>query len=111
MHQANLRAFLTHFRDFRAAKKVPCVRNFTDFYHYSKVGFYCILHLEIAGNIKMEWLLKIVVLWFSFDVILVATCWYAATVIRPYCPNWWERVIVGTDPEIKHRGFQHPKLS
>lgn len=46
----------------------------------------------------MDWLLKFVVLWLSFDVAIIATAWYATTVIKPQWSNWWRRVIVDADP-------------
>jgi hypothetical protein len=42
----------------------------------------------------MDWLLKLFVIWFSFDVVVIATGWYAVNVIRPYFPNWWRQVVV-----------------
>jgi len=46
----------------------------------------------------MDWLLKFVVLWLSIDVVIIATAWYAATLIKPQWPNWWRRVVVDEDP-------------
>ena len=42
--------------------------------------------------------LKVVTLWLSIDIILIATAWYLATTVRPLCPDWWRRVIVDETP-------------
>jgi hypothetical protein len=71
------------------------------------------LCVEIArsfGGDKMEWLLRLVVLWLSLDIVLVATAWYAITTIKPRWPNWWEQAVVGVEPEFNyHRRFTAPK--
>ncbi|NJN97534.1 MAG: hypothetical protein HC875_27360 [Anaerolineales bacterium] len=46
----------------------------------------------------MAWLLKLILIWLSFDVVVMATGWYLATTIRPYFPNWWRRVIADDCP-------------
>ena len=48
----------------------------------------------------MDWLLKLIVIWFSIDVVIIATGWYAVNVIKPHFPNWWRRVIVDVEPKI-----------
>jgi hypothetical protein len=47
----------------------------------------------------MVWLLKLLVIWFSIDVVVIATGWYALKVIRRQFPNWWRQVIVDDMPE------------
>ncbi len=47
----------------------------------------------------MDWLLKFIVIWLSFDIIVLATVWYAVATIKPRFPGWWQRVIVADDPE------------
>lgn len=47
----------------------------------------------------MDWLLKLGVIWFSFDILVIATAWYAVSVIKPRCPNWWKQVIVDSEPK------------
>jgi hypothetical protein len=49
----------------------------------------------------MDWLLKLVVIWFSLDVVLIATGWYAISTIKIQFPNWWRRVICDKGPEIE----------
>lgn len=46
----------------------------------------------------MNWLLEIITIWISLDIVLVATGWYAATTIKPIFPNWWKRVIADFEP-------------
>jgi hypothetical protein len=41
----------------------------------------------------MIWWLKFVVIWLSFDIVVLATAWYAVNTLKRYFPNWWERVI------------------
>jgi hypothetical protein len=48
----------------------------------------------------MDWFLKFVVIWLSFDIVIIASVWYAVSTIRPLYPNWWRRVIVDDDPEL-----------
>jgi hypothetical protein len=48
----------------------------------------------------MEWFLKLVVIWVSIDVVIIATAWYIVSVIKPHFPNWWRQTIVAEEPEI-----------
>lgn len=41
----------------------------------------------------MPWVSKLILIWLSFDVVVIATGWYLTTTIRPYYPRWWRRVI------------------
>ena len=52
----------------------------------------------------MDWLLKLIVIWLSIDILIVASVWYAVSTIRPLYPNWWRRVIVDDDPELRRVG-------
>ncbi len=47
----------------------------------------------------MDWFLKFLVIWLSFDILTIATVWYAVKVIKPRCPNWWKQVIVDIEPQ------------
>jgi hypothetical protein len=49
----------------------------------------------------MDWLLRLVVIWFSLDVVIIATGWYAKSTIKVQFPNWWRRVICDKGPEIE----------
>jgi hypothetical protein len=42
----------------------------------------------------MEWFLKVVILWLSFDLILISTFWYLTVTVKPLWPAWWKAVIV-----------------
>lgn len=42
----------------------------------------------------VDWVLKIIVVWLSIDVVFLATVWYAVVAIKPCCLNWWRQVIV-----------------
>ena len=44
-------------------------------------------------DLQMDWLLKFLVIWFSTDVVVIATGWYLVKVIRHQFPNWWGEVI------------------
>lgn len=57
----------------------------------------------------MDWLLKFVVIWLSIDILTIATAWYAVTVIKPHCPNWWKQVIADYEP--KSEKLPHPPLT
>lgn len=48
----------------------------------------------------MNWLLKFLIVWFSADIILMATGWYAERVIMVYFPYWWRRVICADGPVL-----------
>jgi hypothetical protein len=39
------------------------------------------------------WLLKFGVIWFGFDVLVIATAWYLVGTIKPHFPNWWRQVV------------------
>lgn len=50
----------------------------------------------------MDWLLKIVVLWLSFDILVMATSWYAVVALKPLFPNWWSRIVAAEiEPEFR----------
>ncbi|NIP25690.1 MAG: hypothetical protein GWO38_18195 [Phycisphaerae bacterium] len=42
----------------------------------------------------INWLSKIAVIWIGIDILIVATIWYAVTVIKPYWPTWWRRIVI-----------------
>jgi len=46
----------------------------------------------------MDWLLKLLILWFSLDIIIIATIWYGVSTIKPLYPTWWQQVIVDDAP-------------
>jgi hypothetical protein len=48
----------------------------------------------------MDWLLKLIVIWLSVDVLIMATSWYAVTTIKPHFPNLWRLVIAVNDPNL-----------
>jgi hypothetical protein len=42
----------------------------------------------------MDWLLKLIVIWLSIDIVMIASAWYVASVIRPLAPDWWKKHII-----------------
>lgn len=42
----------------------------------------------------ISWLSKLAVVWIGIDILIVATIWYAITVIKPYWPTWWKRHVM-----------------
>ncbi|MFN8453511.1 MAG: hypothetical protein U0401_02390 [Anaerolineae bacterium] len=46
----------------------------------------------------MNWLLQIITIWISLDIVLVATAWYAVKTIKPLFPNWWKQVVIDIEP-------------
>lgn len=47
----------------------------------------------------MIWLLKFLVIWTSIDVLVIATGWYARSVIKAQFPIWWKRAICDDGPD------------
>lgn len=47
----------------------------------------------------MSWLLQLIVIWLSLDILIIATGWYAVTTLKPYFPNWWKRTIADVEPD------------
>lgn len=47
----------------------------------------------------MSWLLQLIIIWLSIDILIIATGWYAVTTIKPYFPNWWKRTIADVEPD------------
>jgi hypothetical protein len=45
----------------------------------------------------MNWLILLAI-WISIDIVVIATYWYAATVIKVHFPNWWKQVICDDAP-------------
>lgn len=56
----------------------------------------------------MDWLLKIVAIWLSLDILIIATSWYVALTIKQFWPEWWQRVVVA--PYDQEFGFAPPEL-
>jgi hypothetical protein len=52
----------------------------------------------------MQWFIYLLVIWLSFDIVIVATAWYASVVIAPRYPTWWKRVIVDIEPDYSEVG-------
>ncbi len=46
----------------------------------------------------MDWFLKFLIIWISFDILTIATAWYTVKVVKPRCPTWWKQVIADTEP-------------
>jgi hypothetical protein len=46
----------------------------------------------------MIWVLYVMVVWVSASVVIVATGWYAAAVLKQLWPEWWQQVVVDMDP-------------
>ncbi len=40
------------------------------------------------------WLAILLVIWIGVDVLVIATCWYLISTIKPYFPNWWKQNMV-----------------
>jgi hypothetical protein len=49
----------------------------------------------------MSALLKVLIIWGSIDVVVLATGLYLGNTIRVHFPNWWKRVICDDGPEIE----------
>lgn len=55
----------------------------------------------------MEWIVKLVVLWVSFDIVTISTAWYVGSIVQARWPQWWERVIIGVEPHFEEVSFRH----
>lgn len=44
----------------------------------------------------MDWLLKVVTIWLSIDVMVITTFWYLSLIIPKRWPIWWREFIVDT---------------
>lgn len=49
----------------------------------------------------MHIFLKLLVIYFSFSAVAMATAWYLATIVPRLAPVWWRQVVVDEDPEFK----------
>lgn len=49
-------------------------------------------------QLSQLWLFRFAVLWAAIDLFIIATGWYAVTVIKPKFPDWWKRTIVDVVP-------------
>ena len=58
---------------------------------------------ELPGSelTPMNLLLRFLVVWFSIDVVVIATGWYFVRVINRQFPNWCKRVICDYGPEME----------
>jgi hypothetical protein len=51
----------------------------------------------------VDWLIKVAVIWLSFDIVLLSTGWYASLIIKQFWPDWWQRLVVNTiDSDVKN---------
>jgi len=50
------------------------------------------------AQLSQLWLFKFAVFWAAIDLFMIATGWYAVTVIKPKFPDWWKRTIVDMVP-------------
>jgi len=46
----------------------------------------------------MNWIMQLAVLWLSLDIVIIATCWFVYTEVRPRCPQWWQQHIADDEP-------------
>lgn len=53
----------------------------------------------------MDWLIKVAVVWLSVDIVLLATVWYVAVIVKQLWPDWWSRVVIDIDPETNVKNF------
>lgn len=53
----------------------------------------------------MEWAVKSVIIWLSFDVIVIATIWYLCQTIPQLWPTWWREVVVDVDPAYREQFY------
>ncbi len=45
------------------------------------------------------WLLELLILWISIDIIVCATYWFIVNAIKPLCSDWWNRnIALEVDP-------------
>lgn len=49
----------------------------------------------------MDELLKVLIIWGSIDIVILATGLYLGNVIRVHFPNWWKQVICDDGPDIE----------
>lgn len=49
----------------------------------------------------MNFLLNIAIILLSINILIVATAWYAKTVIKPNFPGVWRHFVVDEDPYYK----------
>jgi len=45
----------------------------------------------------MALLIKIAALWLSFDIVVIATVWYASRTLPALWPEWWKQKIINGD--------------
>lgn len=49
----------------------------------------------------MDWLFQLVILWFAVSLFVVATGWYASSLVPRLWPGWWREVVVDIEPETR----------
>ncbi|MBE7551285.1 MAG: hypothetical protein HS126_09460 [Anaerolineales bacterium] len=49
----------------------------------------------------MFWFLKLLVVWLSVDVVVIASGLYLIRVIKPRFPNWWRQAVADERPSVK----------
>ena len=49
----------------------------------------------------LETTVKFIGLWLLVDIVIFATGWYLATIIKAFYPDWWRRHIVDEMPNIR----------
>jgi hypothetical protein len=41
----------------------------------------------------MELFLKVAIIWFVLDVLILASVWYAVSTVQPLFPGWWKAFV------------------
>jgi hypothetical protein len=49
----------------------------------------------------MMWLLQLLIIWLSIDIVIFATYWYMVNTIKPLCSDWWsQNIALEVDPSL-----------
>ena len=46
----------------------------------------------------MEFIFRLLCVWFSLDILIIATGWFLTVTIPSYWPDWWKQVVADLDP-------------
>ena len=55
----------------------------------------------------MEWVVKGVIIWLSFEVIVITTIWYLCQTIPQLWPTWWRVIVVDVEPGYREQLYLH----
>ena len=57
----------------------------------------------------MDFIFRVLCVWFSLDILIIATSWFLTVTVPSYWPDWWKQVVVlDLDPRDVMTNLNYP---